>query len=169
MKSKLLLKILIGFILYFILSFGYKLLNNAFIPDTCLNTSFTKSFKDLSSLKINATCDFNEMFNCQKWDEILITDAHYYIRAVGYLYSGILVPSYDQFQYLEGTYLVYFLKNNIIVSNPVQLYNDGFIFSPKSYKNNHIKIERKNAKFIYKKFEHSDYDFNTFELTENTN
>ena len=168
MKPKLLSKILIGIILYIILSFGYKLLNNTFISDTCLTISFNKSFEDLSSLKINSTYDFDELFDCQKWDEILIIDVHYYMKSIGYIYSGILVPSYDQFQYAEGSYFVYFLKNNIIVSNPVQLYDNGFIFSPKGYNNNFIKIKRKDAQFIYKKFEYTDYDLNTLDLIVET-
>ncbi len=169
MKSKVVFKIFIGFLLYFFLSFSYKFLSNNFLSDTCLTTTFNKHFIDLSALKINSTYDFDVMFNCKKWDEILITDTHYYIRSVGYISSGVLVPSYDQFQYAEGSYFVYFLKNNIIVNNPIQLYGNNFIFSPKLKNGNFIKIKRKNAKFIYKKFEHSDYDLNTLDFIEKIN
>lgn len=166
MKSKIILKILIGLFLYFILSFSFKLYTSTYVSDKCLNSTFNNQFEDLSSLKINSTYDFDNIFDCEPWNEILITDAHYYMRSVGYLYSGVLVPSYDPFQYFEGTYLIYFLKNNIIVSNPVELHNNDFIFSAQSYKNSLIKIKREDAKFVYKKFEHSDYDLTTLELIE---
>ena len=164
MTKKIVYKIILGIILYFVLGTIYKLYTNSTLSTTCLTESFNTHFSDLSNLKINSNHDFDELFNCQKWDEILVTDAHYYMREFGYLANGVLVPSYDPFQYLEGTYLIYFLKNNIILSEPIELYNDNFIFS-QNFKNfNYIKIKRNDAKFLYKKYEHTDYDLNTLEI-----
>lgn len=164
MTKKVFYKIIIGIILYFALSTTYKLYKNSTITETCLTETFDSNLSDLSNLKINSTYDFNQMFNCQKWDEILITDAHYYYRGFGYLSNGVLVPSYDPFQYLEGTYIIYFLNNNIIVNKPIPLYSDNFILSLNLKNFNYIKIKRNNAKFIYKKLEHSNYDLNTLEI-----
>ena len=88
------------------------------------------------------------------------------MRGFGYLKNGVLVPAFDQIQYPKGTYLVYFLENNIIISEPVPLFDPNFIFSQNFKSGNYVKIGRKNAKFIYKKFDHTDFDLNTFEIVK---
>ena len=159
-------KIIIGIILYFVLSTVFKLYKNSVISETCLTDIFSTHFSDLSSLKINSIHDFDEIFDCQDWDEIFIHDAIYYSRGIGYLRSGVLVPSYDFNEYTEGVYLVYFLKNNIVISNPNLLFDSNFILSLDNNIEQYLRISRKNAKFIYQKYEHNDYDLNTFELVK---
>jgi hypothetical protein len=162
--KKVVYKIIIGIILYFILSTVFKLYKNSVISDTCLSNTFKTNFSDLSSFEINSTYDFEDIFECQNWDEIFIVDAVYYSRGIGYLRSGILVPSSDINEYPEGTYLVYFLKNNIVISNPNPLFDSNFILSLDNNIIQYLRINKKNAKFIYQKFEHSDFDYNTLEL-----
>lgn len=104
------------------------------------------------------------MFKCQEWDEIFVVSSMYYSRGIGYLSTGVLIPDYEPFDYAEGTALVFFLNNNIVISKPMALYSDNFIFSNNYEKMNSIRIKRTNAKFIYKEFEDSDYEFTTLEL-----
>ena len=166
MTKKLVYKIILGIIFYFVLSTAFKAYKNSTLSESCLTKTFNKNFSDLSTLDINSIHDFDEIFDCQDWDEIFIHDAIYYSRRIGYLTSGILVPSYDINEYHEGVYLVYFLKNSIIVSTPNSLYSSNFIISQNFNDGNNVRINRKKAKFIYQKFEHSDYDFNTLELVK---
>ncbi|RBW63428.1 hypothetical protein DS884_00115 [Tenacibaculum sp. E3R01] len=164
MKRKIIYKIIAGLLIYFILNTCYKLYKNYTISETCLSNTFNNKYLDLSNLKINSIHNFDEIFNCQEWDEIFVTSSIYYYRGIGYLYTGVLVPSYDKFQYPEGTALLYFMKNNAIISNPLPLYSDNFIFSNHYGKSNSVRIKRKHAKFIYKKHEHTDFELNTLEL-----
>ena len=166
MTKKVFYKIILGIILYFVLSTVFKLYKNSVILETCVPDTFKTHFADLSSLEINSIHDFDDIFNCQGWDEIFIHDAIYYSRGIGYLRSGVLVPSYDFNEYIEGVYLVYFLKNNIVISNPNPLFDSNFILALDNNIQQYLRISRKNAKFIYKKFEHSDYDLNTLELVK---
>ncbi|NIK92807.1 hypothetical protein GZ212_11645 [Mangrovimonas sp. CR14] len=165
--KRIIFKIILGAMLYFGLGTIYKSYNNYTLSSNCITESFNTHFSNLSNLKINSSYNFDKIFYCEKWDEILVTDAHYYHRILGYLTNGVLVPSYDPFQYLEGTYLVYFLKDNIIISEPISWYHEHFIFSENFKTFNYIKIKRRNAHFFYKKYEHTDYDLNTFEIIKN--
>jgi hypothetical protein len=162
LKRRIFYKILLGLILYFFLSTGYKVYKNTTISETCLTETFNVNFSGLSKLEINSVYDFDDMFKCQDWDEIYITDAIYYFRGIGYITSGVLVPEYDVNDFIEGGYLIYFLKNGAVVSNPIQLYGPNFILS----QSNGVRIKRDKAKFHYKKFEHSYFDMNTFEILE---
>ncbi|QOD60939.1 hypothetical protein H9I45_00425 [Polaribacter haliotis] len=159
-------KIIAGIILYFSLNTFYKLYKNNTISKTCLSETFNKKFSDLSKLEINSIHDFNIIFNCEDWDEIYIISSMYYDRGIGFLTTGILVPSYNRFDYFEGTSLLFFIKNNAIISDPLPFYNDHFIFSNNYNRVNSARFDRENSKFIYKKYEHSDYDFTTLELVE---
>ena len=113
MKKRLVYKIVVGIILYFVLGIIYKYYKNSTLERTCLTNNFIQNYSDLTYLEINSTHDFDEIFDCEEWNEILVTDAHYYMRGFGYLKNGVLVPAFDQIQYPKGTYLVYFLEKTL--------------------------------------------------------
>ena len=81
-----------------------------------------------------------------------------------YLTSDVLIPDYDYSNINEGTYLLFFLDGNSPISKPIEFGGSDFIFSNNFNRFNYVKIDRDEAKFIYKKYEHSDFELYTLEL-----
>jgi hypothetical protein len=162
-KKKIIL--IIGFIaLVFLSRLVIKNVKNSKLSKTCLIDSFNKKFNDLDNAKLNSVFNFNESINCIDWNKILIVEAPYVHRSLIYLTSDVLIPDYDYSNINEGTYLLFFLDGNSPISKPIEFGGSDFIFSNNFNRFNYVKIDRDEAKFIYKKYEHSDFELYTLEL-----
>jgi len=158
--------IIIGFIILMLASrFVFKNIKNSNLSITCLTERFNNEFNLLEISKLNSEFNFHEKFECYDWNKIIIVEAPYVNRFLIYFSSSILLPDYDYSNISEGTYLLFFLDGNYPVSKPIEFGRNDFIFSNNFNRFNYLKIDRDKTKFIYKKFEHSDFELYTLELS----
>ena len=170
MKKKYLI-ILFSFItLIFTLNIFIKIRKLSSLSDNCLTEKFNKEFKfdSINKLKLNFEYDFDEIFDCKEWDEILVVQAPYINRTLLYIKSGIILPGYDYINSSEDSHFLFFINNGNVITKPIRFGSNNFIFSNNFKTSNYLKSSRENSKFKYKRFENSHYDgLFTLELSGN--
>ncbi len=160
--------ILILFILSFVIIYSYiKFNKTTILPKTCLTETFNENFKNLDKIKVNSEYNFSAIFNCKDWDEIIIIGGPVFSRTMIYTTSGIILPKVDYLNYTEGTIFLFFIKKNRIISEPIPIWHPNFIFSQNFNRYNYLKVGREKSRFIYKPFEHSEFELFTLELIDN--
>ncbi len=155
--------IIVGVLIFIIaLRLFIKKSQNSKLSEICLTDKFVEEFSSLNNVRV--MFDFNKLFNCDDWDKVFVVEAPYINRALIYLGSDVLLPDYDYNNINEGTYILFFLNGNTPMGKPIKFTRDNFIFSNNFNRLNFLKINKEEAKFVYKKYEHTDYNLWTLEL-----
>ena len=164
MKKKYLIILLVVIILIFSINLFVKINKLSSVSNNCLTEKFNKEFKfdSIDELKLNSEYDFDKIFDCTEWDEILVIQAPYVNRLLLYIKSGIILPDYDYINTSQNIYFLFFINNGNVITKPIPFGSDKFVFS------NYLKNSREDTNFIYKRFENSHFDgLFTLELKDN--
>lgn len=88
-------------------------------------------------------------------------------RSVIFISTGIVLPKINYSNYPEEAILLYFIKNNKVVSLPVPLWHENFIFSQNLNYFNFLMLKKEEAVFTFEKFENDYFDLFTLKSKNN--
>lgn len=137
--------------------------NNDF-SESCFIENYNDTFNNLQESKLNTEYNFSKIFNCEDWDEIIFVGEPITSRVVIYLKEGVILPQIDFSDREEGTVLIFFIKDNKVISSPISLENPNLIFSPNLNRLNYLALKREQAVFTFKDYENDHFELFILEL-----
>jgi hypothetical protein len=139
------------------------------IKESCFESSLNKVLKKGDSLKLDKIYNFSKIFNCKNWNEVIIVGGSNASSVAIFLKEGIALPKINYSKRLKGSLLFYFIKDGKLISQPISLWQPGFLYFKDFNNFDYINLKKKDAIFKCVELETigSEKMMLTFELTGN--